>query len=60
MEIVNILWFKFYFLANVLTKAGNLKGPEREDLISWVTKCWSEISPKIIQNSFQKAKLNKS
>ena len=34
-----------------------MKGPEREDLIGWVTQCWKEIDKGIIVNAFKKARL---
>ena len=35
-----------------------MKGHEREDLLAWTVKSWSEIDCDIVRISFQRAKLN--
>jgi len=42
------------FIDKVVTKAGNLRGPEREDVIKWIGKAWREIDTQIIINAYKK------
>ena len=45
------------FIDKVVTKAGNLRGPEREDVIKWIGEAWREIDTQIIINAYKKTRL---
>jgi hypothetical protein len=40
------------------TKCGNLAGPGYEQVIDWVIRCWDELDPSIILNSYAHCGLN--
>ena len=43
---------------NRLTKAGNLKAPDRRDIIVWILAAWSLITPDMIKKSMKSCALN--
>ena len=36
-----------------LTKAGNYKGPSREERISWISYAWNQVTSRTVSNGFQ-------
>lgn len=37
-----------------LTKGGNLKPPEKSQILKWIKAAWDSVSPEVIRKSFLK------
>lgn len=40
-----------------VTKFGNIRKPNRQDFINFISEAWSEITPDVIRNSFRAARI---
>ena len=45
-------WIEWFRSNNDLTQQGNRKQPTRQDVLTWVSRAWRDVSEEVIRHSF--------